>query len=362
MGTVANVKNGSMVQLEFQAIGTSETTIMLQQPLLGTTTDGFTVEVTQLMMSLGNERAMSGNEFLLAVFERPTAPNTEINLDSYHTRINAGQSEPDAMMAIIDATAGNTYTDPDRVNAISNRNCYSAIDFLYMVNHEILRTDLAPNDVHLGISASGQLQFSGTSDFWRDYMLVVGPILKALSGCGDIIYASGIKVKTSHSGKVTVPAFTAEVPTRPRAFHGKINESMWEIFDRRKRIRVDLTIPVGLTLGWQNDHEVQKYSVQEFYLPKGEPQAHRENDMNVTNTMTISQLQLVGTTEFVDGGGKLAIKRLFPGPVQALRLSLILIYERFDSVNKVWIEKEKPVDMSAGDFFYLKLLFNKETT
>ena len=131
---------------------------------------------------------------------------------------------------------------------------------------------------------------------------------------------------------------------------------MWEIFDRRKRIRVDLTIPIGLTLGWKDDHEVKKYSVQEFYLPKGEPQA------TFDNVVTIKQIQLVGTTEFVDGGGKLAIKRLFPGPVQALRLSLVLIYERFDSVRKVWVEKEKPVSMSAGDFFYLKLLFNKETT
>ena len=354
MGTVANQKNGSMVQLEFQAIGTSETTIMLQQPLLGTTTDGYTVEVTQFMMSLGDERAMSGNEFLLAIIERPGG-NPQMDLDNYDDRIKAGQSEDEAMMAVLNIQ------DTDVVNAISNRNCYSAIDFVFMVNQEILRTVLAQdangvNIFHIGVSASGQLEFVGTSDFWQTYMLVVGPILKALSGCGDIIYASGTKVKTAHSGTVTIPSFVAENPVRPRAFHGKLIESMWEIFDRRKRIRVDLTIPIGLTLGWKDDHEVKKYSVQEFYLPKGEPQA------TFDDVVTIKQIQLVGTTEFVDGGGKLAIKRLFPGPVQALRLSLVLIYERFDSVRKVWVEKEKPVSMSAGDFFYLKLLFNKETT
>ena len=71
MGTIANQKNGSNIQLEMQGIGTSEASVMLMQPLLGTTTDTYTVEVTQLMMSLGEERALSGNEMIFAIVERP---------------------------------------------------------------------------------------------------------------------------------------------------------------------------------------------------------------------------------------------------------------------------------------------------
>ena len=72
MGTIANQKNSGTVQLEFQAMGTSETSIMLQQPLLGATSEVYTVEVTQLMMSLGEERATDNTEPLFYIVERPT--------------------------------------------------------------------------------------------------------------------------------------------------------------------------------------------------------------------------------------------------------------------------------------------------
>ena len=356
MGTIANHKNGSTIQLEFQAIGTSEASIMLQQPLLGTTTDGYTVEVTQLMMSLGDERATSGNEFIMAIVERPN-DNTYIDLDNYHTRVNSGTPEIDAWVALIDAQPMNAYTFDD-VESIPNKTCYSATDFIYALNQSLGNATLSV-ELKVGVSPSGQLSVIGTDDFWETYMVLVGPVLKALSGWGDIIYAEedSEKLRTGHAGTVNMPAFVS-VPARPRIFYAKKNESAWEIFDRRKRIRIDLTIPVGLTLGWKDTKEVTKYSIQEFYLPHGDPQAIYEDLDNVT----IKQEQLVGTTNLVDGGGKLAIKRLFPGPVQALRLSLILIYEYFDPLNKVWVEREKPVSMSSGDFFYLKLQFNKDTT
>ena len=215
-----------------------------------------------------------------------------------------------------------------------------------------------PSEFNLGISPSGQMSFFGVHDFWDDFMILVGPVLKALSGCGDIICGSGLDLKTARTGLFTLEAYAPAVQ-EPKKFHGKINESVWEIFDRRKRIRIDLTIPVGLTLGWKDTKEVTKYSIQEFYLPKGRPLALYDS---ANSHVTIKQKQLIGTTNFVDGGGVLAIKRLFPGPVQALRLSLILIYEYFDPLKKVWIEREKPVSMSTGDFFYLKLQFNKDTT
>jgi len=111
-----------------------------------------------------------------------------------------------------------------------------------------------------------------------------------------------------------------------------------------------------LTLGWKDTHDVKTYSLQEFYIP-------RKSRCNFESPIAIvKESQLVGTTNFVDGGGKLALKRLFPGPVQALRLALILVYEQYDPIQKTWVDKEKPVSMSSGDFFYLKLQFNKEAT
>ena len=89
MGTIANQKNGSNIQLEMQAIGSSELSIMLVQPLLGTTTDTYTVEVTQLMMSLGEERALSGNEMIFAIVERPlVALVPDVDMQDYHKQID----------------------------------------------------------------------------------------------------------------------------------------------------------------------------------------------------------------------------------------------------------------------------------
>ena len=352
MGTIANQKNGGMVQLELQGIGTSETSIMLQQPLLGTSSDDYTVEVTQLMMSLGEERAMSGTEYVMAVLDRPD-DGIAFDLDAYHTSIyTEGMSETEAYLKMINAAGANPAVDSGSVNSIANVKCYSATDFIYMINNQL---GILFDDFSLTVSPSGQFGFSGSHDFWENYCILIGPLLQALSGSGDFICGSGPGLITMREN-TTLLAFTAV--DQPHTFHGKINESAWEVFDRRKRIRIDLSIPVGLTLGWKDTEEVLKYSVQEFYLPKGEPRATYED----SGVVTIKQAQLIGTTEFVDGGGKLAIKKLLPGPVQAIRLSLILIYEYFAPIKKVWVEKEKPVSMSSGDFFYLKLQFNKATT
>ena len=357
MGTIANLKNGSMVQLEIQGIGTSETSIMLQQPLLGTSSDGYTVEVTQLMMSLGEERAVSGTEYILGIARRP-ADGTALNLDAYHIDINNGTSESVAFKKIVEDAGGQLTA----IYNIENIKCYSATDFIYVVNNQISIVNQTIAAIHpqaelsLNVSPSGQFAFQPSDVFWENYLLLVGPVLKALSGCGDVLCGSGSNLIPVRTGILTLVAFASLQDSI--TFHGKINESAWEIFDRRKRIRVDLSIPVGLTLGWKDTTEVKKFSVQEFYIPRGEPRATYEDSGKVT----VKQLQMVGTTEFVNGGGKLAIKKLLQGPVQALRLSLILVYDYFDPLKKVWVEKEKQVSMSSGDFFYLKLQFNKETT
>ena len=151
MGTIANQKNGGSVQIEFQAIGTSEASIMLQQPLLGTTSESYTVEVTQLMMSLGQEQALSGTEFIMAIVDRP-ADNTIIDLDEYHTRINRGESEPEAWAEMISDTdpANFNYNRVQNVDAINSFPCYSATDFAYMINHK-LDPFMDPSEFNLGI-------------------------------------------------------------------------------------------------------------------------------------------------------------------------------------------------------------------
>ena len=83
---------------------------------------------------------------------------------------------------------------------------------------------------------------------------------------------------------------------------------------------------------------------------------------NGTRSCSVREKQLVSTTTFVNGGGNLAVQKLFPGPVQALRLNLVLVYDEFDYKKQAWVEKSKNMEMGSGDFFYLKILFSKEST
>ena len=117
-------------------------------------------------------------------------------------------------------------------------------------------------------------------------------------------------------------------------------------------------------MGWKSTQTEKTYILQEFDIPKGRPTCSFSSSRVSASAgqTSIRENQLVSTTKFVDGGGKLAIQKLFPGPVQALRLSLVLIYDYFDRQENVWVEKARPLKMGSGDFFYLKLLFSKEST
>ena len=236
---------------------------------------------------------------------------------------------------------------------ISSITAYSATDFIYRLRQKINRANLG---LDFGITPSGQMLLIGSHAFWNDNMLLVGTTMKAITGWGDVIIGTNAGIITGRAGVLTILAYNPAAAVEKR-FYSKINDSAWEVIDRRKRIRVDLSVPVGLTLGWKDVQSTKTYSLQEFYLPRDTPACSYENP-----NATVKEAQLVGTTEFVNGGGKLALKRLFPGPVQAIRLALILIYEQYDPVRKAWVDKEKPVSMSPGDFFYLKIQFNKEAT
>ena len=363
MGTIANQKNGSNIQLEMQGIGESEASVMLMQPLLGTTTDTYTVEVTQLMMSLGEERALSGNEMIFAIVDRPLVAQA-VNLDmrNYYDRINQGMYELDAWNESVDAAAGGYAGgyNPDPV-VFENIVAYSATDFISRLEKQVGRAELgliggvAP-ELEIGVSPSGQIVLTGNHVFWANKMILVGTMMKAVTGWGDVIVNTTNGFLTARENDIVPFAAYNPAVQEVKRYYTKKLDSAWETVDRRKRIRVDLSIPVGLTLGWKDTHDVKTYSLQEFFIP-------RKSRCNFGSPIAIvKETQLVGTTNFVDGGGKLALKRLFSGPVQALRLALILIYEQYDPIQKTWVDKEKPVSMSSGDFFYLKLQFNKEAT
>ena len=275
MGTIANQKNGSNIQLELQGIGSSELSIMLVQPLLGTTTDTYTVEVTQLMMSLGEERALSGNEMIFAIVDRPdVALVVDVYMQDYYDLINQGMSELDAWNHTVDPPGGGYFGlyNHDAI-VFENIVAYSATDFISRLEKQVSRADLgiiggvAP-EFEVGVSPSGQIVLIGNHVFWTNKMILVGTMMKAITGWGDVIINTTDGFFTARENDIVPFAAYNPAVQEVKRYYTKKLDSAWETVDRRKRIRVDLSIPVGLTLGWKDTHDVKTYSLQEFFIPR----------------------------------------------------------------------------------------------
>ena len=76
----------------------------------------------------------------------------------------------------------------------------------------------------------------------------------------------------------------------------------------------------------------------------------------------ITQDQRQGPMILLNGGSNLALKKLFEGQMQAFRIDIILEMEEWDKSNLEFKTVERNLKMAEGGFFYLKLLFTKETT
>ena len=75
----------------------------------------------------------------------------------------------------------------------------------------------------------------------------------------------------------------------------------------------------------------------------------------------VRQNQRQGSMVLLNGGSNLALKKMFEGQLQAFRLTLVIEFDEFDNNTKTFKRVRRPVNMSEGDFAYLKLLFTKET-
>ena len=385
MGTIANQKDGSNIQLEIQGIGTSQASIMLQQPLLGESSENYTVEVTNFQMSLGEERATS------KIYARPMMLIVDYSDEGYDFQANdpfalepvdwtVYQDALDSGASILDAWYSTTRENADSPNdgiiQIDGIRSYSATDWVLQLSQQInLKTG---GKFQMGVSSSGQFHIysanydlpDGTSyNKWEDHYIILDRSLQAITGWKDIIYGFGDGVV---SRKLDANIENDEIFDGYNPAATKTRESLlsnqddlaWETLDRRKRVRIDLSLPVGLTMGWKSTRQEKVFLLQEFDIPKGRPicSFNSSRDSNTASKTNVREKQLVSTTTFVNGGGNLAVQKLFPGPVQALRLNLVLVYDEFDYKKQAWVEKSKNMEMGSGDFFYLKILFSKEST
>ena len=132
--------------------------------------------------------------------------------------------------------------------------------------------------------------------------------------------------------------------------------------DIRKKLVVEVSLPISHTLCWDGEKETTKHLLQEFILSAGTIQMkYTSGEDYRQNIVEVQQKQNQGQLVLLNGGSNLALKKLFEGQMQAFRIDLLLDYDRWDKGKLDFVRTTKQLDVGQGGFFYLKLLFTKET-
>ena len=122
-------------------------------------------------------------------------------------------------------------------------------------------------------------------------------------------------------------------------------------YDNLKKVIVEASFPVSHTLCWGDTEERQVMQFQEFRLVP-----RLDMNINPNGSTEFVERTEIGPRRFLDNSGGLALKKLFEGQIQALRIDVL----REDEEGEKAREK-RIVDMQASSFMYLKFLFTKET-
>ena len=120
----------------------------------------------------------------------------------------------------------------------------------------------------------------------------------------------------------------------------------------RRKLIVEASYPVSHTTSWEVAEERRHVQFQEF---KVVPKLSGACEVN-TGEMQFSEKIYSGARVFLDNHGTLALKKLFEGQLQALRIDVL---EEIEDDNDV--RTRQPIKLLKNGFMYLKWLFTKET-
>ena len=120
----------------------------------------------------------------------------------------------------------------------------------------------------------------------------------------------------------------------------------------RRKLIVEASYPISHTTSWETDQEKRHMQFQEF---KVVPELDSLVCVNTGNHAFREKVYSAARI-FLDNHGTLALKKLFEGQLQALRIDVL---EELEDDNDV--RTRVPVKLRKNGFMYLKWLFTKET-
>ena len=418
MSSIANRKFTDMRQIEFQQNGSSRITAMLTQPLLENSST-YMCEVTDLQCTIGSELAFPHSQWLCTVARRVKG---ELDFDPARfgeyvdSRAQLGKRGETWSDAGVYGTESNsvwkpwTYVDnspvPSKYNTafeVYSERYYSVMDFVYDLaqqlrvidrkveqlryvdafetNEEKLADEPDPDwasveddrtyHVSMTFDAGGIIRFHLSQYFRKNYHLVLSPLLQEVTGFplligefdgnGNALHHLA-DFQTDDDGEFQL--LEVYEPNTTGKYVSAVRDitPIQDGIDIRKKVIVEVSLPISHTLSWDGQNESTRYVLQEFNFPQSMVEMSFVCDTDYTKTMTKFQEEGIhGQVLFLKGGSNLAIKKLQEGQMQAFRVDLLLDYNHWDTQTQKFSRRKKQLEIGQGGFFYLKLLFTKET-
>ena len=234
----------------------------------------------------------------------------------------------------------------------------------------IIWTEVPPTQrshISLSVDSGGRLRFWMSPYFLNNYCVMTSPLFQRVTGFPTFIgwYDYDDHIQTVVDASLELANIGGPINSLVQG--NRANDEFTEVrdvipihegIDIRRKIMLEVSLPVSHTLSWDGVKENTRYMLQEFTIPSG---AVSMSYTPYSGTTCMDQDQRLGPLILLNGGSALAMKKLFEGQMQAFRIDIMVERRKWDSDTMKFTVESKRLDMGSGGFFYLKLLFSKET-
>ena len=298
--------------------------------------------------------------------------------------------------------------DPTLLGHVVNELCYklvtvgseSSIDFVWQMQRELKESTGAlyqqlgataainaarvwdDNDlIQVCVNLKGNLKLKVKTElFKRGFMIILSPFFRKMLGTDKQFMTMYFDDNDNTAKLVTTvreweemfnwspTTFSLEllnvtIPTNGERQVLSFGDSIYERADFRKKLIMDVTFPIDATLVVKDEKPEIIHQMQEFELRPGTFTAkyggfNKIINNNIVRCNVAQQEQLLGPRILLDNISSLAVKKLYEGQMQTIRIDLVLEYQDWD--GEKFVDKREPLQFSQPMFNYLKFIFCKE--
>ena len=222
-------------------------------------------------------------------------------------------------------------------------------------------------NVGLTFDSGGHFQFHTTANFRQNYMIVTSPLFQEVTGfplfignysatgepmnsitdlAANVLELHNVYNDVNPGGLYEMEykdflndndttLYVIEEPDTTGNMSTEVRDiiPIQDGIDIRKKLIVEVSLPISHTLSWDGVRESTRYVLQEFEFPQSMVELGFEQAVDFRQSkIRWNEEALHGQAVFLSGGSNLAIKKLQEGQMQAFRVDLLLDYKHWDPI------------------------------